>query len=80
MLAGNGNGLAMWRHFITVSPQPQPNKNTKDEDNKQKPIRITSAGTAAENDKMLKLQCPATILPNPMLAVRFLSTDEKLTG
>lgn len=48
----NGHGLAMWWNLKIVSPEPQPNKNTKDEVNKQKPNRITSAGTDADSDKM----------------------------
>ena len=39
----------MWWN-LKISPEPQPNKNTKDEANKQKPNRITSAGTDADSD------------------------------
>ena len=54
-MAYNGYGLAMWWDLKIVRPEPQPNKNTKGEVNKQKPNRITSAETAADSDKMLKL-------------------------
>jgi hypothetical protein len=37
------------------SPELMHNKNTKDEDNKQKPIRITSAGTAADSELQPKI-------------------------
>ena len=42
--------LAMWWNLKVVRPELQPNKNTKDEANKQKPNRITSAETAADNE------------------------------
>ena len=45
----------------------KPNKNTKDEGNKQKHIRIRSAGPAADCSTELKFQRPATILPNLLL-------------
>jgi hypothetical protein len=45
----------MWWNLKIVRPEPQPNKNTKDEANKQKPNRITSAETAVDSNKMLKI-------------------------
>jgi hypothetical protein len=56
----------MWWNLKIVSPKPQPNKNTKDETNKQKHNRITSAETADDSDKMLKLttSCHHIAKPN----------------
>ena len=41
------------------------NKNTKDEANKQKPNRITSAGTDADSDKMPKLTTSSHHIAKP---------------
>jgi hypothetical protein len=64
-VAGNGHGLAMWWNLKIVSPEPRPNKNTKDEANKQKPNRITSAETAADSDKMMKLTTSSHHIAKP---------------
>lgn len=55
----------MWWNLKIVSLEPQPNKNTKDEANKQKPNRITSAGTAADSDKMMKLTTSSHHIAKP---------------
>jgi hypothetical protein len=55
----------MWWNLKIVRPEPQPNKNTKVEDNKQKPIRITSAGTDADSDKMMKLTTSSHHIAKP---------------
>jgi hypothetical protein len=61
----NGYGLAMWWNLKIVRPEPQPTKNTKDEANKQKPNRITSAETAADSDKMMKLTTSSHHIAKP---------------
>jgi hypothetical protein len=50
-IAANGQDLLLCWNFITPNQEQQPNKNTKVEDNKQKPTRITSAGTVADSEQ-----------------------------
>ena len=69
-IAANGYGLAMWWNLKIVRPEPLPNKNTKDEANKQKPNRITSAETAADSDKMLKLTTSRHHIAKPPVVCR----------
>jgi hypothetical protein len=79
-LAANEQGLAMWWNLKIVRPEPQPNKNTKDEDNKQKPIRITSAGTAADSDKMPKLTTSSHHIAKPHVSRSlFVTTANKVS-
>ena len=71
-LTHNGYGLAMWWNLKIVRPKPQPIKNTKDEANKQKPNRITSAETAADSDKMMKLTTSSHHIAKPPVVGSFI--------
>ena len=62
----------MWWNLKIVRPVPQPNKNTKDEANKQKPNRITSAETAADSDKMMKLTTSSHHIAKPPVVGSFI--------
>ena len=77
-LTANGYGLAMWWNLKIVRPEPQPNKNTKDEANKQKPNKITSAETAADSDKMLRLTTSSHHIAKPPVVRRLSPTTLKL--
>ena len=65
--------LAMWWNLKIVSLEPQPNKNTKNEANKQKPNSITSAKTAADCDKMMKLTTSSHHIAKPPVVPSLLS-------
>ena len=72
-LAANGYGLAMWWNLKIVRPEPLPNKNTKDEANKQKPNRIPSAETAADNELQPKVTTSSHTCSNTHVTCRFSS-------